>query len=52
MANITVMPGGGILANGVPVYLPECSAISYSDISYKDAKDYDITSTDYLKVRC
>lgn len=50
MTNITIGPGGGVVANGVVTYLPSCSVISYSDISYSAAEAYDITSTDYLEV--
>lgn len=49
MTNITIGPGGGVVANGVVTYLPSCSVISYSDISYSAAEAYDITSTDYLE---
>ncbi|PRW20192.1 epidermal growth factor receptor [Chlorella sorokiniana] len=49
MANITIGPGGGTVVDGVVVYLPSCSAISYSDISWSGAEAYDITSTEYLE---
>lgn len=51
MANITVAPGGGIVANGVPVYLPSCAVVGYADVNRADADRYDITSSDYLQVR-
>lgn len=50
MANITIGPGGGIVADGVVTYLPSCSVMSYSDVSWGAAEDYDITSTEYLEV--
>lgn len=50
MTNITIGPGGGVVANGVVTYLPSCSVISYGDISYSAAEAYDITSTEYLEV--
>ena len=48
--NITIGPGGGTVINGVVTYLPSCSAVSASDISYSAAEAYDITSTEYLEV--
>jgi hypothetical protein len=50
MANITVAPGGGVLADGVITYLPSCSAFSYGDISLESAEAYDITDSNYLQV--
>lgn len=51
MSNITIAPGGGVLADGVPTYIPTCSALSYADISAADAQSFDLTSSTYLQAR-
>mgnify|MGYP001811074692 CR=1 FL=1 len=50
MANITQAPGGGVVANGVVSYLPQCSADGYSDLSADQAAAFDPTSSDYYVV--
>lgn len=32
MVNLSTAPGGGVLANDVITYLPECSALRYEDV--------------------
>ncbi|KAL4420685.1 hypothetical protein ABPG75_010341 [Micractinium tetrahymenae] len=48
MTNITVAEGGGIVANGVVSFLPQCAPVSYDSLSLQDAKQFDITDASYL----
>lgn len=50
-ANISEAAGGGIVANGVVTYLPQCSTLDYSDVLLANAKDFDLTDSSYFVVR-
>ncbi|KAI3430897.1 hypothetical protein D9Q98_009306 [Chlorella vulgaris] len=47
-ANISEAAGGGIVANGVVTYLPQCSTLDYSDVLLANAKDFDLTDSSYF----
>ncbi|KAL4855614.1 hypothetical protein ACK3TF_003939 [Chlorella vulgaris] len=47
-ANISEAAGGGIVANGVVTYLPQCSTLDYSDVLLANAEDFDLTDSSYF----
>lgn len=50
MVNITIAPGGGVIANGVVTYLPKCSTLKFEDVNLQNAAAFDITDSSYLEV--
>lgn len=49
MVNITIAPGGGVIANGVVTYLPKCSTLKFEDVNLQNAAAFDITDSSYLE---